>query len=148
MGNTLFGDLQDRPWSQRNRLNETFSCTACAQTLRHFQLFVTPKAVVNQAPLSMGFFWQEYWNGVPLRPPGNVPGPEIEPESLTSPAMIGRFLSSGATWEDLAPLRSSFFNLSGFQLLNFIFLGFRFFISKIKIQKNLDNRVMMGKSLR
>ena len=30
-----------------------------------------------QAPLSMGFFWQEYWNGLPFPSPGDLPNPEI-----------------------------------------------------------------------
>ena len=25
-----------------------------------------------QAPLSMGFSWQEYWNGLPFPPPGDL----------------------------------------------------------------------------
>ena len=29
----------------------------------HVQLFLTPWAVAHQAPLSMGFFRQEYWSG-------------------------------------------------------------------------------------
>ena len=32
-----------------------------------------------QAPLSMGFFWQEYWNGLPFPSPGDLPDPGIEP---------------------------------------------------------------------
>ena len=38
----------------------------------------------SQAPLSMGFFRQEYWSGLPFLSPGNLPGPGIEP---TSPAL-------------------------------------------------------------
>ena len=36
------------------------------------------------APLSMGFSRQEYWSGLPLPPPGDLPYPGIEP---TSPAL-------------------------------------------------------------
>jgi len=32
--------------------------------------------------LSMGFSRQEYWNGLPRPPPGELPNPGIEPESL------------------------------------------------------------------
>ena len=35
----------------------------------HIRLFVTPWTVAQQAPLSMGFFRQEYWSGVPLPSP-------------------------------------------------------------------------------
>ena len=36
---------------------------ACAKPLSHVQLFITPWTVARQAPLSMGFSRQEYWNG-------------------------------------------------------------------------------------
>ena len=32
------------------------------QLLGHVQLFATPWTVAHQAPLSMGFFRQEYWS--------------------------------------------------------------------------------------
>ena len=41
----------------------------------------------------MGFFQQEYWSGLPCTPPGDLPDPGIEPESLKSPALgEGQFL--------------------------------------------------------
>ena len=48
---------------------------------------VTPWTVARQAPLSIGFLRQEYWNGLPVPPPGNLPDPGIEPVSLVSPAL-------------------------------------------------------------
>ena len=33
--------------------------------------------------LSMGFSWQEYWNALPCRPPGDLPRPGMEPVSLS-----------------------------------------------------------------
>ena len=41
-----------------------------------------------QAPLSMGFPRQEYWNGLPFLSPEDLPHPEIEPRS---PALAGGF---------------------------------------------------------
>ena len=35
----------------------------------------------RQSPLSMRFFRQEYWSGLPCPPPGDLPNPGIEPES-------------------------------------------------------------------
>ena len=35
--------------------------------------------VAHQAPLSMGFFRQEYWSGLPCPAPGDLPNPGIEP---------------------------------------------------------------------
>ena len=34
-----------------------------------------------QAPLSLGFSRQEYWNGLPFPSPGDLPDPGIEPSS-------------------------------------------------------------------
>ena len=39
------------------------------------RLFATPWTVSHQAPLSTGFFRQEYWNGLPFSPPGNLSNP-------------------------------------------------------------------------
>ena len=44
-------------------------------------LFVTLWTVAHQAPLSMGFFRQEYWSGLPVPSPGDLLNPGIEPES-------------------------------------------------------------------
>ena len=41
-------------------------------------LFSTPWTVAFQAPLSMGFSRQEYWSGLPLPPPGDLPDPGIQ----------------------------------------------------------------------
>ena len=50
-------------------------------------LFVTPWPVAHQAPLPMGFPRQEYWTGLPLPSPGDLPIPgKIEPMALASPA--------------------------------------------------------------
>ena len=65
------------------------------------QVFATPWAVVHQAPLSMGFFTQEYWSGLPCPSPGDLPDPGIEPVSLMSPASAGVFFSIRANWEAL-----------------------------------------------
>ena len=47
----------------------------------------------------MGFSRQEHWSGMPRPPPGNLPNPGMEPASLTSPALTGRFFTNAATWE-------------------------------------------------
>ena len=50
------------------------------------QLFAVLWTVACQAPLSMGFFRQEYWNELPFPPPGDLLDPGIESESPVSPA--------------------------------------------------------------
>ena len=47
----------------------------------------------------MGFSRQEYWSGLPLLSPGDLPNPVIKPMSLMSPALAGRFFTTRATWE-------------------------------------------------
>ena len=37
--------------------------------------------VAHQAPLSLGFSRQEYWSGLPVPSPGDLPDPEVEPGS-------------------------------------------------------------------
>ena len=59
--------------------------------LSHVQLFVTPWTVARQAPLSMGYFKQEYWSGLPFPPPGNLPNPRNEP---VSPALTSGFFTT------------------------------------------------------
>ena len=57
----------------------------------------TPWTVACQALLSIGFSRQEYWNGLPCSPPGDLPNPGIEPASLLSPALAGEFFITSAT---------------------------------------------------
>ena len=71
------------------RLNLRAILRACSQSLNHVGLFVTPWAIVRQAPLSMGFSQQEYWNRLPFPPPGHLPAPGIKPVSPTSPVLAG-----------------------------------------------------------
>ena len=40
------------------------------KSLSHIRLFATPWTVAHQVPLSMGFFRQEYWSGLPFPSPG------------------------------------------------------------------------------
>ena len=59
----------------------------------------TSQTVARQLPLSMGFPRQEYWSELLFPPPGDLPNPGIEPASLMSPALIGRFFTTSSTWE-------------------------------------------------
>ena len=59
----------------------------------------SPWTVALQAPLSVGFPKKEYWSGLPCPSPGDLPNPGIEPSSLMSPALAGRFFTICTTWE-------------------------------------------------
>ena len=64
---------------------------ANARGLRVSSSFLIPEAIARQAPLSMGFPRQEYWSGLPLPAPGDLPDPGIEP---TFPALAGGFFTT------------------------------------------------------
>ena len=61
-----------------------------AQLLSQVHLFSTPWPVAHQDPLSMGFSRQQYWNGLPCPPPGDLPHPGTE---TMSPALAGGFFT-------------------------------------------------------
>ena len=63
------------------------------------QLFAIPWTVAPQAPLSVGFSRQENWSGSPFPSAGDLPNPVTELVSLVSPALAGKFFTTGATWE-------------------------------------------------
>ena len=58
----------------------------------------TPLTIAHQAPLSMEFPRQEYWNWLPFPSPGDLLSLEIEP---ASPPLAGRFFTTeprGSSW--------------------------------------------------
>ena len=61
-----------------------------AQLLSHVQLFVTLWTVAPQAPVSMGFFRQEHWRGLPFSFPRDLPDPGVESTFPVSP--VGRWI--------------------------------------------------------
>ena len=72
----------------------------CAQSVMSNSLW--PR---GQAPLSMIFSRQEYWNGLPFPAPGHLLNPEMKPMSLEFPALAGRFFTTAT----LASLLTPFF---------------------------------------
>ena len=51
------------------------------KSLSRVRLFAIPWTVAYKAPLPMEFSRQEYWSGLPLPSPGDLPEPGIEPGS-------------------------------------------------------------------
>ena len=76
-------------------------CVCVLSCFSRVHLFETPRTVALQAPLSMGFSWQEYWCGLPCPFPGDFPNPGIKPMSLMSPALAGRFFTTSTAWKAL-----------------------------------------------
>ena len=54
-----------------------YSC--CGLVSRSSLTLVTPRTIIHQAPLSMGFSRQKYWSGLPFPSPGDVLHPRIKP---------------------------------------------------------------------
>ena len=54
---------------------------------------VTPCTVAQQIRLSMKFSRQEYWSGLSFPSPRDLPNPSIEPASLPSPPLAGKFFT-------------------------------------------------------
>ena len=79
------------------RVGDTW-CLYSVSVLGRVRLFATPWTITRQAPLSMGFSRQEYWSGLPFPTPGDLPNSEIEPTSLASPALAGKFLTTVPCW--------------------------------------------------
>ena len=82
-----------------------FEVTMCvhAKLLQSCSTLCNPMDCSHQAPLFMGFSRQEYWNGLPCPPPGDLPDSGIKPMSLTSPALAGEFFTTSCTWATLWP---------------------------------------------
>ena len=57
--------------------------------------------IACQTPLSLGFFRQEYWCGLPCPAPADLPNPGIKPTSLKSSVLAGMFFTTSTTWEAL-----------------------------------------------
>ena len=78
------------------REKATFSALLLVIVPSHIQLFVTLWSVARQAPLPMEFCRQEYWSGLPLPTPGDLPNLRIEAMFLVSSALAGGFFITEA----------------------------------------------------
>ena len=63
-------------------IRRIMSMALCAQVLSRVRLFVTPRTVARQAPLSMGFSMQGYWSGFPS------PGIELVSLALADDSLL------------------------------------------------------------
>ena len=74
-------------------------CVCVPSCSSRVQLYATLWTVACQAPLSMGFSRQEYWSGLLCPPPGDLPDPGTEPESLNISCTGRQILYHHATWK-------------------------------------------------
>ena len=70
-----------------------------AESLQSCPTLGEPMNCSLQPLLPMGFSRQEYRSGFPSLPPVDFPDPGIKPKSPASPALAGRFFTTGATWQ-------------------------------------------------
>ena len=63
--------------------------------------FVTPRTRACQAPLPVNFPRQEHWSELPFLPPVELSDPGIKPTTPGSPALVGGFFTTSATWDEI-----------------------------------------------
>ena len=73
--------------------------SVCAKSFQSCLILCNPMDCSLPGSSVHGISQQEYWSGLPFPPPGDLPHPGIEPVSLMSPALAGRFFTTSTTWE-------------------------------------------------
>ena len=58
----------------------------------------------------MGFSREECWSGLPFSTPGDLLHPRVKPASLVSPALAGKFFSTGTPGKPYASHTSLIFS--------------------------------------
>ena len=84
------GHLRRQEWPHAVGVVSFHACRH-AQWLSHVPLSRTPRTVACQAPLPMEFCRRQYWSGLPIPSPGDLPALVIE---LASPALASGFSTS------------------------------------------------------
>ena len=87
--------LFETPWVAAHQASLSF---IISRSLLKLMSIAIPWTVSCQAPLSMGFYRQEYWSGLAFPSPGDLTNPGIELISLMSPALEGGFFTSSTTY--------------------------------------------------
>ena len=70
------------------------TCNVCVCVCSVVSNSTTPQTIACRAPVSMKLSMQENWSGLPFPTPGEVANPGIEPKSLGSSALAGRFFTT------------------------------------------------------
>ena len=72
----------------------------CVCVFSHVQLFAAPWTIACQAPPPMEFSRQDYWSGMPFPTAGDLLDSGIQPVTLVSSALVGRFFPISTTWNN------------------------------------------------
>ena len=75
--------------------NQLCVCSRARAVLSHVPLFAAPWTEARQAPLPVEVSRQRSWSGLPFPTPWDLPDPGTEPVALASPALAGRFFTTG-----------------------------------------------------
>ena len=95
----------------------------CVQSLSRVQLFVAPCNVACKTPRPMELSREEYWSRIPFPAPGDLPNPGMEPASLASPVLTGRFFTASKTVNDNVQFEHRF----NFKIHNLFKMSFHHF---------------------
>ena len=87
--------------------------------------FASHWTVACQAPLSMEFFRQEYWSGLPFPSPGDLHKPGTKPMSLSSSVFVGGFFTTVPPGKSRSLL-----------VIYFIYSSFKISRTQWKVQNN------------
>ena len=81
--------------------SEREGCNILCVHAKSLQLYSTLNTMDCSLPGSSvhGILQARILEWLPCPPPGDIPHPGTEPESLTSPVLAGRFFTTSATWE-------------------------------------------------
>ena len=85
------------------------------------QLFSTPWTVARQAPLSLEFFRQEYWSGLPFPIPGDLTDPGLKSVFLASPVLASGSFTTEPPGKPIESISHSKFNqVSHFWMIGYV----------------------------
>ena len=101
------------------------SCVCVCVSSSCIQLFVILWTVTSQAPLSIEFSRQEYWNRLLFPSPVDLPNPEIKLESPISPALQADSLTAEPSGKPV--------KCHGKHQLFYIFTYFYFFVHTVLV---------------
>ena len=124
-----------------HQIMDKLSCYV-VQLLSCVQFTVTPWTVACQAPLSMGFTKQEYWNGLLFPSPRDLPRPGIEPASPAMATLAGGFFTIEPLGKPGQTFTIPYSGISKLRL-RYIFEKFVFLILGA-IEENLSNLLYMS----
>ena len=78
--------------------NKEHSKYVCAQSHHSCLTLCDPMDYSPPSSSVQGILQAKYWSELPCPPPGDLPDPGIEPSSLNSPVLPGRFFTTSTTW--------------------------------------------------